>query len=97
MTRYVDSFLRGFVLMFVASVSFAVSVQACSAVTSSDRAKTAQRAVDAMRATCVLYGQKFSGIPESPELNAVCPVLLGEPVVEVPEAPAPVDAGSEGG
>jgi hypothetical protein len=69
------------------------ALAACSQVTSTDRAKTAERAVDAMRATCLLYGQEFSGIPESPELEAVCPVLLREPVVTV----QPVDAGTEGG
>lgn len=61
------------------------------------REQAAQASIDGMRATCLLYQQPISGIPRAPELDAICPVLLSQPVVTVPAVPVPVDAGGEGG
>ena len=65
---------------------------ACSSVTSTDRAKTADYAIEALRTVCPYYERSPEQWRRSPELDAICPVLLGKPVA--PEVPI-VDAGGD--
>ena len=65
----------------------AVAAIGCSSVTASDRAKTADYAIKALRAVCPYYAEGKGGVPKSPELDAVCPILLGEPVDAGSDAP----------
>lgn len=64
------------------------------------RAELAQRSIEGMRAVCPFYQSTLAAeIPRTPELDAICAVLIPppepEPVVTVPALP--VDAGLEGG